>query len=129
MPPRDWGFRVQDILDAIDGILRYSSGMNFEEFIGDRRTVDGERWTANGGRRTVDAVVRNFIVIGEAAARIPEDVQRGSKDLPWADLPAMRNFVVHEYFGVSDSILWNTIQEDLPGVLEPLRRLLGSDSA
>ncbi len=115
VPPRDWTFRVQDILDAIGAIRGYTAGMSFEGFTRDRRTVD--------------AAVRNLIIIGEAAARIPEEVSGKATDLPWADMRAMRNFVVHGYFGVSDSILWDTIQQDLPGVVDPLRRLLESESA
>jgi uncharacterized protein with HEPN domain len=56
------------------------------------------------GRKTVDAVVRNFIVIGEAAGRIPEDICRAHADIPWAEMRTMRNLVVHDYFGVDDKI-------------------------
>jgi uncharacterized protein with HEPN domain len=89
--------------------------MTFEEFVKDRRTVD--------------AVVRNLTVIGEAASHIPDEVCRGSAGIPWGDMRAMRNFVVHEYFGVSDKIVWETIQQDLAGIVEPLRRLLAAGGA
>ena len=115
MPRRDWVFRVEDILDAAGAIVEYTAGMRFEDFVGDRRTVD--------------AVVRNLIIIGEAAARIPEEVSARAPDLPWAEMRAMRNVVVHEYFGVSDSILWETVQQDIPGIVAPLRRLLESGRA
>lgn len=110
MPPRDWNFRVQDILDAIAAVQNYTAGMTLEAFIQDRRTVD--------------AVVRNFIVIGEAVVHIPDEICARNPAIPWADMRAMRNFVVHEYFGISERVLWDTIQEDLPGIVEPLRRLL-----
>jgi uncharacterized protein with HEPN domain len=49
-------------------------------------------------------------------------------DIPWEDMRAMRNFVVHEYFGVNDAILWDTVRRDLPDLEEPLIRLLNSGS-
>jgi len=115
MPRRDWRFRIQDISDAIDAISAYTAGMNFEQSAADRRTVD--------------AVIRNFTTIGEATAAMPEDVLRANPQIPWADMRAMRNFVVHQYFAVSDKILWETAQRDLPGIVEPLRRLLESGNA
>lgn len=109
MPPRGWGFRLDDILKAIDAIHGYSYGMQFEDFVRDRRTVD--------------AVVRNLTIIGEAATRIPESIVEAHPEIPWAEMRAMRNLVVHEYFGVSDRIVWDTVQRDLPPLVDPLRAL------
>lgn len=103
-------FRVEDMLAAIDAIRSYTTDMDFEDFQNDRRTVD--------------AVVRNLITIGEAASRVPEEVSVANTQIPWTEIRAMRNFVVHEYFGVSDKILWDTIQHDLPEIIQPLRTLL-----
>jgi uncharacterized protein with HEPN domain len=93
MPPEDrnWRFRVEDILGAIEAIQSYTEGVDFDKFVRDRRTVD--------------AVVRNFIIIGEATAHIPAEVRTGNPKLPWDEMRAMRNIVVHEYFGVTDRIL------------------------
>lgn len=59
-------------------------------------------------RKTVDAVVRNFTIIGEAANRIPEQVINKNQEIPWREMSDMRNIVVYEYFGVCDKILWET---------------------
>jgi len=75
-------------------------------------------------RKTVDAVIRNLIIIGEAAGHIPEEICQAHPTIPWNDMRAMRNFVVHEYFGVSDKILWDTIQINLPPLTELLRTLV-----
>jgi len=115
MPPRDWVFRIEDILRAVESIRAYTDDMDFESFARDRRTVD--------------AVVRNLTVIGEASAHIPAAVCRAHPELPWGDMRAMRNLVVHEYFGVSDRIIWNTIRDDLPPLVEPLRALRHSIDA
>lgn len=105
MPPRDWSIRVKDILDAVAKNRRYVHGMSLEAFLGDEKTVD--------------AVIRNFSVIGEAAARIPTTVRKKYSAIPWVKMIAMRNFVVHEYFGISERVLLTTVQNDLPAI-EPL---------
>ncbi|OIP44230.1 MAG: hypothetical protein COZ12_01880 [Deltaproteobacteria bacterium CG_4_10_14_3_um_filter_60_8] len=112
MPPRDWRLRIQDILEAIEAVRRYVTGMNFNEFSQDQRTID--------------AVVRRVTIIGEASVYVPEQVCTSCPEVPWADMRAMRHFVVHEYFGVSEKILWDTVQNDLPGIVEPLQRLLAA---
>ena len=106
MPPRDWKLLIRDILDAISAVQRYTEGMKYEDFVEDRRTVD--------------AVIRNFTVIGEAANHVPEEIVSIHPDIPWRDMRDMRNLVVHEYFGISDRIIWDTIQNNLP----PLNPLL-----
>lgn len=110
MPSRNWKFRVHDILDAIGVITDYINNMTSEDFAGDQRTVD--------------AVVRRLTIIGEASTHIPAPVIKQNPDVPWDEMRAMRNFVVHEYFGVSVDILWNTIRTDLPGIIKPLENLL-----
>ena len=107
MPLRDWKFRIQDILDAIDKVGEYTQGMDFKSFTEDRKTVD--------------AVVRNLIIIGEAAIQIPEEVCAKHPEVPWYEMRGMRNFIVHEYFKASDKIIWDTVQVDLlllPALLE-----------
>jgi uncharacterized protein with HEPN domain len=109
MPYRDWLYRVNDILDAIAAVEKYVTGMTCDDFVSDRKTVD--------------AVIRNLIIIGEAAGNIPDDICKLETEIPWSDMRTMRNFVVHEYFGVSDKILWDTIQLNLPPLIQPLRVL------
>jgi uncharacterized protein with HEPN domain len=110
MPYRDWTFRLTDVLDAISAVQKYTITMRFDDFVADRKTVD--------------AVIRNLIIIGEAACHIPDEICQANPDIPWQDMRAMRNFVVHEYFGVSDNVLWDTIQVDLPPLVPFLRALM-----
>ncbi len=109
MPYRDWAFRIADILNAVAAVQEYTTDMGFEDFVADRKTVD--------------AVIRNLIIIGEAACHVPEEICQANPEIPWQDMRAMRNFVVHEYFGVSDKILWDTVQVDLPPVINLLKAL------
>jgi uncharacterized protein with HEPN domain len=74
----------------------------------------------------LDAVVRNLEIIGEASGHIPESIQNDFPQVPWRLMKSMRNILVHEYFGVDSEILWKTIQESLPSLLQSLRKALNS---
>ena len=113
MPPRRWKLRVRDILDAIENIQQYIEGLDYDAFINDRKTMD--------------AVIRNLITIGEAAAYVPDHVIEAHPEIPWRDMSDMRNIIVHEYFGISDKIVWETTQRDLSPLLNQLLNLLKSD--
>jgi len=110
MPPRDWKLRIRDILRAISAVRGYTAGIKYDAFVADRKTVD--------------AVIRNLIIIREAASHVPDEVVSAHTEIPWRDMRDMRNFVVHEYFGVSDRILWDTVQNNLPPLIPLLEQLL-----
>ncbi len=110
MSLRDWKDRVQDILDAIAEIRAFTHEMDFQAFANDAKTLK--------------AVELDFIVIGEAANQIPDEVEGGNPQVPWLLMRAMRNRLVHVYFSVSAQLLWDTIQNDLPSLVPPLEALL-----
>ena len=107
MPYRSWKFRIDDIIEAIDKIERYTRGIDFDEWQQDEKTVD--------------AVIRNIEVIGEASSQLPIEIQEQYKDIPWSMMKGIRNVVAHEYFGIDLEIVWKTVKEDLP----VLKELLG----
>jgi uncharacterized protein with HEPN domain len=113
MPPREWAFRVQDILDAIAKIRRFVSDVDFEAFENDEELID--------------AVVHNLTVIGEAANHVPSDVTSRNAEIPWRQMIDLRNFSVHAYWNLRPSVIWDTIQNDLPPLVAPLRKLLPDD--
>jgi uncharacterized protein with HEPN domain len=106
----EWKLRVEDIIDCISKIQSYTANMDYYAFSKDPKTVD--------------AVVRNFEIIGEAAGHIPEEVQARYPDLAWLEMRGMRNLMIHAYFRVSLPILWQTIQFDLKPLEEGMRRIL-----
>jgi uncharacterized protein with HEPN domain len=102
--------RILDILEAIEEIQQFTVGMTLDQFQADRKTLK--------------AVMANFAIMGEASGHLPEMLTDQYADVPWAVMRAMRNRVVHVYFSVSPLVLWDTIQYDLPPLIESLQRLL-----
>ena len=109
---RDWRFRVRDILAAVQAIGEYTDGMTYEAFVADARTRD--------------AVVRNLMTMGESVRWIPDVILSAHPAVPWRTLRGVRNVVVHEYFGVDDVILWETVRGDLPPLAPLLEDVLAS---
>ena len=66
--------------------------------------------------------MRNVEVIGEAARHIDADTAARLSDVPWQDMCDLRNLLIHEYFGVSVAIIWETVSRDLLPVREAIRR-------
>lgn len=107
---RKWALRIEHILDAIDKIQRYTADLTEASFARDEMVVD--------------AVIRNFQVIGEAARNVPKDVQSRFPAIPWASMMGTRHVIVHGYDIVRLDIIWRTIQDDLPPLVQPLRDAL-----
>ncbi len=100
---------IQDINTSISSIYEYTKGMTLKDFVNDNKTVD--------------AVIRNLEIIGQAARNINEEVKINHPEIPWKDMVSLRNKVLHEYFGVDLEILWKTVQEDIPSLKESLSEL------
>ena len=100
MSKRDAKLYLEDIKVAILRIKEYIKGLSARDFYRDARTMD--------------AVVRNLSVIGEAAKNIPVKVKSDYPLIPWEEIVGMRNKIIHEYFGVDETILWKTVKKDLP---------------
>ena len=99
-----------DILDSGSAIMEFVKDISFEEFCSDRKTYS--------------AVIREFEVIGEAVGNIPDEVKQRYSDVEWQDIKDFRNLLIHEYFGVDLEIVWKSIQEDLPVLMEAIRNIL-----
>jgi uncharacterized protein with HEPN domain len=68
--------------------------------------------------------VRAIEVIGEAIKKIPFDLRSTYSEIPWRDIAGTRDKLIHEYFGVDVSVIWQTVQEDLPPLIKHLRSIL-----
>lgn len=107
---RDWSFRVKDILNSIDKIELYVENMTFTQF--------------KNNELVIDAVIRNFEVIGEASNNIPLSIQKKHPNIPWRQVIGLRNFLIHEYFGIDIHVVWQTIQNHLPNLKKQLQVLI-----
>jgi len=112
MSKREAKLYLDDILSAITAIKEFTKDMTFADFQNDRKTVD--------------AVIRNLEIIGEAANNIPQELKNNYPTIPWRDMISMRNKIMHEYFGVDTEIMWKTIQDDLPPLKTKIEALSSS---
>ena len=113
MSPRNWKIRITDILESIEHITAYTEDMTLSEFQTDQKTID--------------SVLRNLEIIGEATRHIPQNIIKKYSDLPWNEMRAMRNIVIHEYFGVNLNIIWHTTQVNLPTIVDRLKEILENE--
>jgi uncharacterized protein with HEPN domain len=110
MSSREWIFRMGDILRAIEKIEQYTSRMTLIKF--------------KKNDLIIDAVIRNFEILGEASKSIPLSVQRSYPQIPWKEMKGMRDILIHQYFGVDTKILWHTLKKQLPSLKSQLKNLL-----
>lgn len=100
---------VADMLESAHKILHYTAGQSFEDFKGDSKTVD--------------AVIRNFEIIGEAANRLPEEFKDRFPEIDWHRIRGFRNRIVHDYFGIDYAIVWTIKETFLPLMIAQLQPL------
>lgn len=91
---------LEDIITSMNRIAEYIENYDFQDFKKDYKTVD--------------AVIRNFEIIGEASKNLPQDLKERYPDIPWSEMYLLRNKVSHEYFGIDYEIIWDIISNYLP---------------
>ncbi len=99
---RELNTYLNDILDAIRKIEKYTAELSFDDFIENELVQDG--------------VVRNLEVIGEAVKKIPEDVRRDKPQIDWRKIAGLRDILIHEYFAVDFEIIWDVVNNKIPGL-------------
>lgn len=109
MAKRNPNLLIQDMLRAGSKIQRYIHDLSESGFRNDEKTVD--------------AVVRNLEIIGEASSQMPPKFTSGNPEIPWAQLRGLRNRIVHAYFGVDEAIIWKIVSSDLPTLMTELKNL------
>ncbi|MDO9580893.1 MAG: DUF86 domain-containing protein [Bacteroidales bacterium] len=102
--------RLRHIIDEADEACKYAEGISLDEFVKDGKTVR--------------AVIRSIEVIGEAASKISIEFRMEHSDVPWQKVIGMRNRLIHVYFDIDYNIIWQTVKENLPPLIEQLQSIL-----
>lgn len=109
MSKRSPSLLIEDIIESAGKILNYTQHLSFEEFINDGKTID--------------AVIRNFEIVGEAANRLPDDFKDKYPHIDWHRIRGFRNRIVHDYFGIDYAIVWEIKETFLPTLITTLKSL------
>lgn len=112
---KEYRVYFDDIIDSISKINKYIKSYSFEDFIGDEKTID--------------AVVRNICIIGEAASKIHREFQSSYPEIEWKEIIGMRHKLIHNYSGINYSIVWNVITNKLPVLEKQLKYILKNYSS
>ena len=107
---RDYKLYLEDILESIETINSYIEGMDLDSFANDRKTVD--------------AVVKNLEIIGEAARSLPNDLRATYSDIEWPRIIALRNILVHDYPSINLRIIWSITKNNLPVLEERVKKII-----
>lgn len=101
---------LNDILDSAEAISTFTYGYDYEQFLNDRKTRD--------------AVIRNFEIIGEAANRLPEEYKDQMNTIDWHKIRGLRNRIVHNYSGIDEQIIWSVKEDYLPELVAQINNYL-----
>jgi uncharacterized protein with HEPN domain len=101
---------IADMLENAQKARKFVGEMEFEEFVRDEKTQY--------------AVLRALEVLGEAAKKVPIEWREAYSEVPWQVIAGMRDKLIHDYAGVNMAVVWRTVKEDLPPLIEQLRRML-----
>ncbi len=105
--------RLEHILESIGRIKRYVKGKTFADFVNDDMVYY--------------AVVKNIEILGEASNMLTEEFRTAHPQTPWKLVSGMRNYIVHEYFQVDNSVVWDVITNDLPNLEKQISKYLSEE--
>ena len=97
---RDYRLYLEDIQSSVQKIEKFTEGLTLQKFQKDDLVID--------------AVIRNLAIIGEASKNIPDKIKKKYPNIEWEKITALRNILVHEYFGIDEQIVWDIITNKLP---------------
>ena len=106
--------RLHDILEALDCIAKAINGRPEADFLSDETLCY--------------AVAQELTIIGEAVARLSQEIRERHKAVPWPDIVGLRNILVHEYFGIYWPLVWQTAVDHAPILRGPVAEILRVES-
>jgi uncharacterized protein with HEPN domain len=102
---------IDDIEESSEKIVLYTAKMSFDDFCDDSRTID--------------AVIRNLEIIGEATKSISDSLKLQTPEIAWRGMAGLRDRLIHNYFGVDVEIVWKIAVDEVPVLLENLHKING----
>jgi len=108
--PRDYRIYLEDILEAARKVIQYTEGVSRQNFAADAKTLD--------------AVLRNLEVIGEATKMLPAELRAQHSDVDWKRIAGLRDILIHRYFGIDIDIIWDVVQNKVPVLAKRLEEML-----
>ena len=110
MSKRDIRVLLNDILEAIAKVERYTQGLSFEEF--------------SKNDMVIDAVTRNLEIIGEVVKRVPQELRDKYRTIDWRRVAGFRDIAIHDYFAVDVEIVWTIATERLDELKQVVTQML-----
>lgn len=104
---------IEDRYKAAERTLRYTAGFDEQLFLEQEQTID--------------SVVRNIQILGEAATRLSKEFKEAHPEIEWQAITGMRHRLVHDYFEVEERLIWRVVETKLPDLYQWLKKILGSD--
>ena len=114
MPP-DYRLFLADMRQCCEKVTRYTTGYTFDQFTSDDKTLD--------------AVMRNRAIIGEAVKQLPEDLRNRHPGVEWRKIARFRDLAIHHYFAVDEQIVWDIVQNHIPQLAAQLEQIIRIESA
>ncbi|MBE9193894.1 DUF86 domain-containing protein [Synechocystis sp. LEGE 06083] len=108
-PNREWHFYIDDMICFARKVLAYTTGIDQETFI--------------ASEMNYDATLRNLELIGEAATHIPNEIRATHPEVPWRQIIATRNRLIHGYLGIDNDTVWSIIRDNIPKLLSQLETI------
>ncbi|MBF0510207.1 MAG: DUF86 domain-containing protein [Deltaproteobacteria bacterium] len=104
---------LDDILESIQVILEYTEDLSKEEFL--------------TSMKDQDAIIRRFIVIGEAVARLSSEFKAKYPEIPWHQMYGMRNHIIHGYEAINLDTIWDTSKNLLPRLRPQIEEIIAKE--
>src|SRR5699024_7869412 len=86
--------------------------------------IPNGKWDFFSSKLILDAVIRNLEIVGEAAKRVSQELREQYRELAWREMAGIGAAIIHNYFGVDNSIVWNVVEQEIPTLKKQITDIL-----